>query len=396
MVKGACTNLFFPSGSVADFVQMYIGKLPDKEMMELALVGKTVLIANHGSLEAKVINLISNDKPATASVDHRHEVFTDEARDNIKVPDLWCLNVGTEHRPVLVSAEMCQLAQMQSFKRPYTQTLSNNLAKLRYTAETPEQKVKIGKVWYGKSESDAPANKRTVFGQSPSELTVEQKDEQLQTAFQAGGPNILFVEVGSKRFHSSAWLDLCKELPGHEIFKKNGMTDLLTVDPLFLQYESSRNQDAQWTAQLKAFKDAHVTDKKKGRKTILVIGLQDDKDRKAVYNRLKPLCDVEVGVQSYFVYVENVEKKVQRFPETALRRWARSSFSACGFATRRRCSWTPPTKAFANMWLASTLRRCKWMSPRCNSKAKPPDSPSSTSSPWSPDLQTKPRCTKLA
>ncbi|KAK5123668.1 hypothetical protein LTR85_002304 [Meristemomyces frigidus] len=325
MKSGACTNLFFPKGSVADFALTYLGNDPRQELMETALRGKTVLfdLTTNGitTTERKVVCGVSRDTSETAGAAQKHKAWTPEVSRSLQHVTLQCLNVGRLLYPKLMPAELCRFAPMQSFTRPYTANLHHELY-LHNTDPTisKERRVKVGDTVF-KSFAEEPSTKQEDKNSDVPAMALpavtNTLDAQLKAAFPKG-PRILFVEAASKPVESAAWKSFCLKLCENGIFERNGMK-IDCVAPLFLQYDSGRESRAQWAAQLQGFTETHakgINAKDDGRKMVLVIGVRGTgEDRKKIYRKLKAICEVKLDVQSFFVVLDHLEKKVEKEPK---------------------------------------------------------------------------------
>ena len=310
MLEGLCTKLFFPTTSVAHFIENYYGLqlnlgLPwDYEKLDRTLRGKLVRIRTSQGYDKRAIYMVERKTPATAKADEKHYAWRSKSNLPLHFPTLPLLNVGTPRNHVVVPPEMCTFKPMQSFRGNHTLGLEQDLTaerkKMAEREQVPEgARVKLGEtlcvVRYEKPDTD--------------DLNKQLKEAFNVTSNATSGPNVLFVEADVTKHKTAAWDHVQKAIIKNKILKGCEMSNIQEIPPLFLQCPPGKDPTDQWNYQLRKFVESHETKQK----TVLVVALQPDQYEKHMYKIIKYLGDCQVGVQTFFVNLATVQQKIRKF-----------------------------------------------------------------------------------
>lgn len=308
-----CPKLFFLPGTVADFMNNYFFK-PDRvgskyrvslANLQDALRGRLVQFKVDGGKVTKGIYFVSSTTGANASDDEKHPIWRAKLNAALRYPDLPCINVGTKYRHALLPPEMAMLVPGHTFKRPYTRDLERDLA--RATLENATNMLKKARIGHLGIEFRVIAPTPQARKLSLAQLISESVQNKAQ---------VLFIIAGVGNVLTALWEKfqdiLRKSLGPANTARAEGVKHIVLShipgsDPANLWYNQLEN--AKKAAEKAAGDGA-------GNMPVAVVALDKNERNSFIYKTIKTLCDVDVGLQSFFMHIDMLEQKKAKVNET--------------------------------------------------------------------------------
>ena len=240
-----------------------------------------------------------NSQSAPNPLRHRAWTSKDEGYPLAEFP---CLNVGSFKEPVLLPPELCTFLPGQDLRRGHTPAFSRLIEGVRRSVPP-----------------NMTAEPELLNGWSIERRQTRENTDNLQVAFERLGralPRFLFLEAGTEDIKSSSW-DLVRQLlmkRANEV-SQDTMTQLSDDGgPLLsLRYDATSDVERLWMHQINRFVSAHES---RWCMVTLIVYVQSDKQKLSsnMYNIIKKVCDVDVGIQSIFINHDTLETKSHNSP----------------------------------------------------------------------------------
>lgn len=294
LYESASSKLFFKhEQTVSSFMLECFGngrKLDsphDNENFNQALKGKRVKFLVKGEWQTKPIAKVETTLVKDVLDEKKYSAWLPQGHNE---PDLPCLNVGTEAYPRFMPPEKCILLPGQTFAKPITNAIRTQL--------NGQQ-----------TSTDSTTLEQTAYAISSANVGTDEKDSRksaLEEIFK--GPFGKKVKVCFVQFKDDSPPEGVLEEFRKCVVNIPTAKDLGTAswESLTLQLSSS---ESNWYAEIKKMAKDHATF---GQNLIAVVLLgegSDKFDKFAAYENLKRICDVEIGMEAYFLTAKHLQKK---------------------------------------------------------------------------------------
>lgn len=297
-----CFKLFFPATCVAEIMNKFFGTRETYQDIAGSLRGLKVKIKGIAESEIRSIKRLELVLPSGVGDEQKHPAW--RAKSNFKPiwPGLPCINVGSGSRDVLLPPELCMMLPMQSFNGPHHPDLERELLAHRNNNTTII------------ASSGSRINELLVVDKRPI-LAKSSLTERFAESFShctSGVPTVLYVEIGTTQSSGDGWDKVCSYVKSQLSPNDNG-GEMIKI---FLKYTPNKSQNS-WKTQLQRFVAKYQRDKIE---TLLAIAIHPEQHRQQIYNTLKGLCDVELGLQTFFVNMDRLEEKLRLSPMNGIQK----------------------------------------------------------------------------
>ncbi|KAK4624962.1 uncharacterized protein CLAFUR5_05855 [Fulvia fulva] len=301
MLSRSVTNSFLPMGPVSDFLQTRFGQPRSDsddfylENMRSTLRGRFV----RTSSQTKAIAEIPGDLSHAVVPEHKHKDWPNNKANMLLFPYMPALNLGAMQRPVMMPPELCTLTPMQSIK-----------TKQGIRPQRGAAAVELGQA----TTSTANTNENTEITDNVVSQSIKKPDAStLDTQFQRlytkeMKPEFLFVEVTmahGERAETCSWTKLQHDLAEH-IRVKDCEPECKTLSLNFDPADSGLID--KWTEELSKL----AKERRPDRKHFLIAAIPAGQHNKRIYQALKNICDMAVGLQSFIVGAGTLGQKLDK------------------------------------------------------------------------------------
>jgi hypothetical protein len=267
------------------------------------LKGVHIATNTSGGRESLVITGFSKATGSEVTPDQQHHAWPSSNGLTLS-PNMPLVNVGTVENPLLLPMEACQISQGQLLHGPRDVGLNAYI-----------NSVNRAKASQGFPAAGEEVQGNLVFHTLPERRSTDLKGRVTEACDDAV-PNLLFVQA-VRVTNSNRWLELRDTLRSslRASFRSSATSDdsppsSETSDStplLSLSYAPGRDLSARWTHRLHNWLQAHHMPEKK---TVVVVWLEPEQDHNMMYNIIKRACEINAGLQTFFVKRETYDSVV--------------------------------------------------------------------------------------
>ncbi|KAK5719512.1 Protein argonaute-2 [Elasticomyces elasticus] len=287
--KKDCTQYFFQNIPVSKFLIEHFGPSttlcdPAKaDELTKVLKGAHVIVATNEGDKVRSIKSVTHDSAKSLPICHASsggpiplaELYEQHCGKTLKYPDMACINVGSGERDFFVPAEACMLVKDQPFKH-----------QLPVFIEAKD------------------------FGNAVKIM----KTQHLDVVFAE-----VFIDSNRRPDMDQQWSTFKSELKSRfdNLISKSARDDDLVLLP-YVEHKSQAKTHARTESWVQKLSQAVHKKSEASAKTVIIVAVPAGKHNTAIYNELKKICDMEIGVQCKVIRT-NVLSKVVKDPEKELK-----------------------------------------------------------------------------